>query len=166
MADVFMLPTAPIRVNTRNEWLHGEDLISARVAKLFAKSVQIQEDGSYAVCLGQESQSIRVDDTPFWVTTLVMQPSGGGPIERVQLTISDGQQEELDPQTLMQSADNTLYCRIVRQGFEVPCRFSPQQYHALALHARGQSQRYVMHMNGAGYPIAPYERRPRPLPNN
>jgi hypothetical protein len=166
MADVFMLPTAPIRVNTRNEWLHGEDLINARVAHLFAKSVQVQDDGSYAVCVGRESQSILVDDTPFWVTTLSLEPGDGGPIERVQLTLSDGQHEDLDPRTLMQSADNTLYCRIVRQGFEVPCRFSPQQYHALAMHAQGQPGRYVMLMDGRRYPIAPYDRRPRPQSNN
>ena len=107
MADVFTLPTAPIRVNTRNEWLHGDDLINAKVAKLFAQSVRIQKDGSYAVCLGKESHTIWADDTPFWVTSMVMEPMDGRRLQQVRLTISDGQTEWLNPGTLMQSVDKT-----------------------------------------------------------
>ena len=166
MADVFTLPTAPIRVNTRNEWLHGDDLIKAKVAKLFARSVRIEGDGSYAVCVGRDSQAIRVDDTPFWVTSMVMQPMDGGRLQQVHLTLSDGQTEPLNPATLMQSADNTLYCRIVRQGFEVPCRFAPQQYHALALHAQSDGEGYSLLLGGKKYLIGPYSRLPVPLANN
>jgi hypothetical protein len=66
----------------------------------------------------------------------------------------------------MQSADNTLYCRIVRQNFEVPCRFAPQQYHALALHAQTGAEGYSLRLGGHSYPIGPYHRRPVPQANN
>lgn len=167
MADVFMLTDAPIRVNTRNEWLHGDDLINPKVAKLFAHSVQVAADGSYAVHVGRDRQSIAVDDTPYSVVSMVMEANTGSEqrgLERVRLSLSDGTQEELNPATLMQSADNALYCRIERQNYAVPCRFTPQQYHALALHADDSASGYGLQVAGQRYPLKPYDRRPLPLP--
>lgn len=174
MADVFQMPTAPIRLNTRNEWLHGDDLIQSRVAALFSRSVQVQDDGSYAVRVGQDCQGVRVDDTAFWVSSMVMDTAGGDPshagsgtrLTQVRLSLSDGQSEWLNPATLMQSADNALYCRIVRQGFAVPCRFSPQQYHALTLYAHHTQEGYALEIEGKDYLIGRYDRRPRPCQND
>lgn len=167
MADVFMLTDAPIRVNARNEWLHGDDVIHPRVAKLFAQNVSMAEDGSYVVCLGRETQPIVVEDTPFWVTRMVVEPRAGQGayegLERVQLHLSDGSTERLDASTLMQSTEHTLYCRIERQGYLVPCRFTTQQYHTLAMYASAHGSGYALQVGQQAYTFAPYDRRPRPV---
>lgn len=167
MADVFVLSHAPIRVNTRNEWLHGDDPINPRVAKLFAHSVQVAQDGSYAVHVGQDTQPIAVEDTPYHVASMVMEPEegrkGAQRLKRVRLSLSDGAQEVLDPSTLMQSADNALYCRLVRQGHAVPCRFTPQQYHALALYAEQSAEGHTLTVAGTAHRVGPYDRRPQLL---
>jgi hypothetical protein len=163
MPDVFLLPHEAIRVNTRNEWLHGEDLINANVSALFARHIEVQTDGTYAVKMGDACQRIEVDDTPFWVTLAVPHLDANEKIASIMLKVSDGQHEMLDPTTLMQSADNVLYCRIKRGPFKVPCRFAPHQYHELALHAQNDGDGYYFNLGGTRYAIAPYDRRPKPM---
>ena len=160
MADAFCLPEQPIRVNSRNEWLHGDDPIGPRVANLFARNVEVQRDGTYAVRLGGQRQAIEVADTPFVVTRVLWQSSAEPAGEHLVVHTSDGRVEPLDANTLMQSADNVLYCRVRRQGFLVPCRFAPQQYHALALTADSDHEGFFLPVGAGRYRLAPYDRRP------
>lgn len=165
MADIFLLPEQPIRLNSRNEWLHGDDPIGPRVANLFARHIEVQEDGSYAVRLGAQRQAIDVADAPIVVLRLQCQPTGEAPGARWLLHLSDGHSEALDPSTLMQSADNVLYCRVRRGEFWLPCRFAPQQYHTLALSAEIDEGGFFLPVAGGRYRLAPYDRRPLPAPS-
>jgi hypothetical protein len=79
----------------------------------------------------------------------------------VTLTLSDGAQEALDAATLMQAADNVLYCRLTRHGLRVPCRFTSAQYHTLAWFAEVADERGYLRLDGTLWPLNPYD--PRPL---
>jgi hypothetical protein len=160
MPDVFTLPTAPIRINTRNEWLHGEDLIHPRVASLFCRHIEVQKDGTYAVHLGEGKQGIDVDDTAYWVRHMAVVSGPHNTVEAIDITVSDGRTERVDAASLMQSADNVLYCRIQRGGYSVPCRFSPQQYHVLALDAARDDAGAYLEVGGHKYHLAAYHRAP------
>lgn len=170
MTHMFELANKPIRVDARGQWLHGSDPILARVAAFFCKHVVVAENGNYAIRIGPQVQPLLVDDTAFWVRSMSWEGGAGKgidpqAIEHLLLHLSDGQVERLDARTLMQSADNVLYCRLLRQGFSVPCRFSAQQYHDLALRAHADEESFVLPLGGTNYRIGAYESAVQRLPS-
>lgn len=160
MAQLLIMPDLPIRVRARGAWLHGDEPLHPRVATLFAQHVVPSVDGQYEVRLGFARQTLEVEDTAFFVRasheTVV-----DGALVAVRLSLSDGVDELLDPTTLMQSADHVLYCRIRRHGLRVPCRFTPAQYHTLAMFAELVDERAYLRIGGALWALNPYD--PRPL---
>lgn len=161
MAELFHLPDQPIRLTARNIWLHGDDVIGHNVARLFARSIEVQLDGSYALRLGAQRQKIEVLDTAYVVTRVEHIDSGDDGAGMIFVHTSDGQRQPLDPSTLMQSSEHVLYCRVRRGNFEVPCRFSPQQYHDLALWADCDAQGFYLPPGPKRWHLAPYDPRPR-----
>jgi hypothetical protein len=171
MPQYFELPDLPIRITARGEWLHGGEPLHPRVAILFSKNVVPRLGGTYDIVLGHAKQSLQVDDTAYFVRSVSPQlRAADGGLASVTVALSDGTTEQLRPETLMQSAQQVLYCRLVRHGLWVPCRFMPQQYHSLMLHAcvRGpeaavptsaaalQAQ-VVLPVAGRDYGLQPYE---------
>jgi hypothetical protein len=133
MAEWFELDELPIRLNARGEWFHGDRELHPRVAQLFARNLVPQADGTYQIVLGFNRQVVVVEDAAFFVRSVSCVPEDG-PLERVEMLVSDERTEVLDPATLIQSPSNVLYAQIERGGRQVPCRFSPATYHTLALH--------------------------------
>lgn len=162
MAKWFLLEDLPIRVTARGDWLHGDEPLHPRVADLFARHVLPSPDGTYAIALGMARQPLVVTDTPYRVRRLRLGLDAAGALQEVRLHLSDGQEEVLDPSTLMQSADNALYCRITRHGLRVPCKLAPGQYHELALHAEVEGETARLRLGGKSYGFAPFS--PLPLP--
>ncbi len=162
MARLLELEELPIRVTSRGEWLHGDRPLHPRVRELFQKNVVPRADGSYLVKLGPAEQVLEVDDTAYFVTRLTTALGADGRLAAVRLWISDGACEALDGATLMQSPDNVLYCRLRRHGLSVPCRFTPAQYHELALHAEEAAAGMRLAMGEVDFGFAPYD--PRPVP--
>lgn len=155
MATWFELPDLPIRITARGAWLHGDQPLHPRVAKLFARNVVPHADGSYFVQLGYARQQLVVEDTAFFVTSL-RTVTNKSTITKVTLQLSDGMLEDLQPATLMQSSDNVFYCRLSRHNLSVPCRFTPGQYHELALHAETEGSSIVLPIGSSKWPIRPY----------
>lgn len=155
MAIVLEIPDLPIRVTARGAWLHGEEAMHPRVARLFAQCV-VPTDRGYELHVGNSRAPIEVADTAFFVEQVHL-PAREGPPEALELTLSDGKRERLDPTTLMQGPDHALYCRITRAGFSVPARFPPGLYHRLAdlLVPRGAG--FALHLAGGDHPIGVYD---------
>lgn len=158
MATWFELPDLPIRITARGAWLHGDQPLHPRVATLFARNVVPHADGAYFVQLGYARQQLVVEDTAFFVTS-IRPVMDGERIAKVGLQLSDGALEDLNPATLMQAADNTFYCRLRRHNLVVPCRFTPAQYHALALHAEMEQDTAMLPIQGRRWPIGAYDAR-------
>lgn len=164
MSFVVPFSVLPIRINADGDWLHGDDPLFPEAVQLFERHIVIEEDGVYWLRLGLSYVPLDVDDTAYFVRSVaIYKTPDGKAIERVELVISDGEQETLDPETLMQGPDNVLYCRINRCDYLVPCRFPPHYYHALALHAAMEGERTYFPINGSAHFIKPYNARPAPI---
>ena len=163
MADFVELLEEPIRLDSQGVWYHGEDLINSKVADLFSRSIHIFADGSYGVSFGRKPQKIETVDTAFFVRRLECFTEGEGVntyLERVELYLSDGTHELLDPSTLMQSVDNGFYCRLERGEFLVPCKFLPRHYHALGEWFSLESGLGFLCMANKQWPILAYHSAP------
>lgn len=163
MADVLEIPNLPIRVTERGEWLHGDAPLHPRVAALFKRSVVPHSDGTYELVVGRDRHPLVVADTPYAVEGMHLQTGPSGEPAAVAMRLSDGEEEPLDPATLMLSDEHVLYGRVVRHGLEVPCRFPPSLYHQLALHVEAAPDGFELPLAGRRWPMSPYDPRPRPV---
>lgn len=164
MARFVELEHLPIRLTERGRWLHGETPVHPRVAVLFSRHIVPQADGRYYIVLGGNEEAVEVDDAAFFVETMNLLEADGD-LERVDIRISDGKEETLDPSSLMISNENVLYARVDRNGFSVPCRFPPSLYHRLALKVEENPDGgFFLPVGGRSYPLKPYVREPKPLP--
>jgi hypothetical protein len=109
----------------------------------------------YELRVQRWSSPVEVDDAPYFVRTLRVASAS------VELVLSDGAAELLDPTTLEQGADNTLYCRIARGGWALACRFSAHQYHELALAFGTDAGCFVIGERAVS--LKSYSRQPLPL---
>lgn len=162
MATLLEIEELPIRVNSRGQWLHGDEPLHPKVELLFQRSVRVNDDGTYRIEVGANKSAIEVEDVAFFVKSIRIFLSDERKIKRVQLKVSDGASEDLDPATLMQADDNVFYCRIRRDQFGVPCRFSPSAYHELVLYAEMQNSEIVLEVGGEFYDILDYSPKPQP----
>ena len=163
MAHLLEIETFPIVVNAQGQWSHGGKPLHPRVEKLFRENVRVNEDGSYRIDLGRNQSDIEVADVAFFVTSLELALDERGELQRVELTLSDGSCEALNPRTLMQSTDNVFYCAIKRDSFLVPCRLARAPYHELALFTEILDDGPVLRMSGSAFGINPMQRAPKRL---
>jgi hypothetical protein len=94
---------------------------------------------------------IDVEDTPLVVVSADRRKRGEE--EVIVLLISDGLEEVLDLNTLVQSQENVLYCTI-REG-ALPCRFLRKSYYQLSQYVEydGADDQYFLCLNGIKYVI-------------
>jgi hypothetical protein len=154
MATWFELPDLPIRVTAQGLWLHGDEPLHPRVETLFASHVVPTPDGAFYIQLGYARQRIEVADTPYIVRSVDATDDPSGQLSHVDLLLSDGARERLDPATLSQNTDNVLYCHLQRHGVRVRCRFTPAQYHALALRMETEDDAFYLPMAGDRWLVA------------
>lgn len=84
------------------------------------------DDGRYILCNGYDWSYFLVADVPFFVRG-VREVSGG-----LQLALSDGSEEALEPSSLRVGARDALYCPVKGGAFEA--RFMPSAQAALVTH--------------------------------
>lgn len=100
-----------IFLDKEGNWFHnGEKFINERIISFFSRSVNITENGEYVLHYGNYTYPIRVEDAPYFVTGVRFE--GFGTFERIFLTLSSGESEELHPLTLFCKSNHALYCRI------------------------------------------------------
>jgi hypothetical protein len=107
-------PIDEIRIDSEGNWTHnGDPFLNERIISFFNKSVDVTADGVYVISYGDFVYPITVDDTPVFVTGVRFE--GFGDFEKVHITLTTGDEEDLDIDTLHHRANNCLYCR-VRNG--------------------------------------------------
>lgn len=159
MAQLLELENKTIRVNARGEWFHGDEALHPRVAELFRRHIVVDTDGTYILHLQHQRAPLVVEDTPFFVRQVSIEKSGTV-IDHIDLQVSDGAVEPLDPATLRQGHDNVLYCTIRRSGRAVRCRFTQQLYHTLMLEAETTENGHVLTVGGQRWSIGKVEESP------
>jgi uncharacterized protein len=99
-------------------WHEGTPVTHERLARALASWIDVDpETGRYILKNALQWCFIRVDDAPIVVRSAAFAGDG------VELSLSDGTTERLDPGSLALRGD-VPYCRV--RGGKLPARFSPQ----------------------------------------
>lgn len=151
MAQLLELEELPIRITAQGQWLHGSVPLHPRVADLFARHVVPMADGHYKIQLGHAQQPVQVADTAFSIRQILLEKDEQQRLCALDVVVSDGKKERLDPPILLQSTQNILYCLLMRHGVQVPARFTASQYHELA--------DYIIEQKGGTYALQMHQHR-------
>lgn len=99
-----------IRRDVEGRWWHdGEPVTNPGVARAFDRWVDVAEDGRFCLRNQVNWAYVEIEGPPVFVDR-----ARPGPLA-VELELSDGRTERLDPETLRSDSDGNLYCD-VRDG--------------------------------------------------
>lgn len=87
------------------------------------------DDGRFILENGYDWTYLTVEDTPFFVASLVLEPQDSDEVESVQVTLTDGSRESLDPTSLSLDEEGVVVCRVRGGAYEA--RFQPAAQAAL-----------------------------------
>ena len=109
-----------IRIDSEGNWYHeGEPFTNQRIIDFFNRSVDVTADGEYVIHYDDYVYPIVVEDTPVFVTGVRVE--GFSFFEKIYITLTTGEEEELDETTLYYSRPDGLYCRV--QDGRLPAKF-------------------------------------------
>jgi hypothetical protein len=148
-AGFYAIQNSEIRFGRDGRWYaDGQPIENSRIADLFSQHVQRRTDGGYMLRIADEQAPIVVDDTPYVVTGIELDPAGA-----MWLELNDRSRERLDPRTLRVGGDDVLYCR-VKDGSEA-ARFLRPAYYQIAQHlVRSDAGSFELRLPEGDYPIA------------
>ncbi|MCP4445306.1 MAG: DUF1285 domain-containing protein [Myxococcales bacterium] len=131
-------------------WHEGEQITHGRFQTALRCWLDVLPDGRTILRLDETRYAyVDVEDAHLLVASVRWHD------DSATIYLNDGSSEELAYDTLEQSEDNALYCR-VRKG-KLTARFLTQAYYALAVnidHAEGEEQEFALHARQSRYPIA------------
>ena len=129
-------------------WHEGERVLHRGMQRAFSCWIaRHPDDGRYVLSNGYDWSYFRVDDVPFFVNGVL------GKADRLMLSLSDGSEEELSPETLRTGAREAIYCRVKGQRFDA--RFSPSAQASLVAYVATTPEGELGLQIGAEvYPIA------------
>jgi hypothetical protein len=153
--EFFRLPPPPgrsrestIRLDAQGRFWHDGQLVEhPGMARAFASWIDLHpDDGRFILQNGYDWSYFEVEDVPFFVRSL----RAGG--DQLWLSLSDGQEEPLDPSTLAVGANDAVYVRVKMGRFAA--RFTPSAQTALApFLAANSAQEPVLCLAGRQHPI-------------
>jgi uncharacterized protein len=96
-----------LSIDLEGRFRHEGGLIThARTLEVLWSSLERQDDGRYLVRVGRESGYVRIEDAPYGIRGVRLEPDG------IFVHLSDGSVEALAPSTLLVGADGVLRCRV------------------------------------------------------
>jgi hypothetical protein len=144
-----ILPPCQIQVTTEGELMHnGLPIVHPEIRAEIFSSIHL-EDGHYILRIGGQACEVEVADT-FFVVRGVEAHQG-----RLQVTLNDGSQEEIDPADLWLGEGDMVYCRV--KGGRFPARFARPAYYQLARWVEEGESGFVLALEGRRYPLAQSE---------
>jgi uncharacterized protein len=153
--DFFRLPPPPgqsrestIRLDGEGRFWHAGELVRhPGMQAAFATWIRRHpDDGRYVLCNGYDWSYFGVDDVPYFVRGLRLVPAG------LELGLSDGSSELLDPASLRQGNAGALYCRV--KGGQFEARFTPGAQTALLPHlVEGGAGEPLLELAGQRFPV-------------
>jgi len=137
-----------LSIDREGRFLHrGEPITHARTLEVLWRSLTRAPDGRYLVRIGRESGYVALEDAPYAVRGL---RDDGGVVE---LQLSDGTRDRLDPATLTVDAHGVLHC-VVKGGHRACFTRAGQIALGLALEEDPPgSERYALTLGGSRWPI-------------
>jgi hypothetical protein len=125
----------------------GEPITHERTLTVLWGALERQRDGRYVTRVGRESGYVHVEDAPYGVRGVTVEPA------RVLLHLTDRTVEELDPTTLSVDGDGVLHC-LVKGGHRARFTRSGQIDLGLALEEDpGAAGRYLLRVGDSTYAV-------------
>ena len=115
-----------IRLDGEGRFWHDGRLVEhGNMSAAFARWIDIHpDDGRYVLTNGYDWTYFSVDDVPFFVRSVRVEPA------QLMLQLNDGSEEALEPRSLKLGARDALYLRV--KGGKFAARFTPQAQLQLA----------------------------------
>ncbi len=128
-------------------WHRAERVAHPRMEAAFATWIRRHpDDGRYVLSNGYDWSYFEVQGTPFFVRAIRVDPAG------LRLSLSDGNEELLDPATLRVGPRDALIAAVKGGAFEA--RFTPSAQTALAPHLEEtHAGGLVLRIGGAVFPL-------------
>lgn len=131
-----------LRRDRHGRWFDGDEPMNhAAIERAFDRWIDRADDGRYILKNSVNWAYCAVEDAPVFVRQAVSHAAG------VELVLSDGRLERLDPATLRASPDGVLYAQ-VRDG-RLPARFLASALQALGELADEDDDGFVLQVGGA-----------------
>ncbi len=120
------LPLEEIRLDRFGAWWHaGQRVEHERICRLFHRSIERTEGGTYVLAIWHFTYPIVVEDTPLFVLRVRIPEDG---TEKVAVELSDGSTEQLELEDLRLDGER-LTTTFQNRPFEA--RFLRDPYHTL-----------------------------------
>ena len=146
------LPPCLIYIDKEGHWYHkGVEMIRKDFIRLFYQNMELDLEDRYVINMNGESCYVELEDTAFVVCSVSYQEVTGAQAARFILLLSDGNKEELQPDTLFVGQADVLYCRIKEDVF--PARFKRTAYYQLAQYIEEENECYFLPLNEKKYGI-------------
>lgn len=140
-----LAPKSDIRIDAEGTWFYrGAEMTRRDIVQLFYQNLVTDGAGRYFIRLGNQAYPVEVEDTPFVVQDIVASQEE----KAFLLKISDGSEEQLEPETFRIGENNVPYCTI-RNGLS-RARLSKAAYYRLAdrLHYDSARDLFYLKLNG------------------
>lgn len=145
-----------IRLDSEGRFFHDGALIEKASMKLaFASWIRRHpEDGRYILSNDYDWTYLTVADVPFFVRGITVHDAADEGSSWIELKLSDGTSERLDPSAVRVSKLGALYTRI--KGGEFEARFMPFAQTSLApvLEENSETHRIQLRLEGKSWSIA------------
>ena len=144
------LPPCMIFIDKEGRWFHKEaEMVHREIIEHFYRHMEMDADGRIIINWRGDRCYVEVEDTPFIVKRVSAISSGHGANESFKLYLSDGEREELLPESLRIGEKGVLYCSV--RGGTFPARFSRPAYYQLAEHIKEERGKFYLPFKGKKY---------------
>ena len=142
-----------IRIDKEGVWYYrGSEMFRTDIVQYLYEHMKKGAEGGYYIEMSEYDRcKIDVEDTAFVVKSaerIPPDPEKHKKKEAIQIHLSDGSSEELQPDSLSISSENVLYCRIKSKEFKA--RFSRKSYYQIVNDVEYDEQcgKYFLKING------------------
>jgi hypothetical protein len=143
-----------IKIDKDGVWyFRGAEMFRKDFVHLFYQHIKKDLEGRYLIEYGEETTYLDVEDTAFVIKSIHKSCASGNSEECIEMLLSDGTVELLQPETLYIGADNVLYCSI--KGKQFDARFLRPSYYQLAelIEHEPVSDRFYISLNHKKFSI-------------
>jgi hypothetical protein len=146
-----MKNSSEIAIDKEGVWYYqGQEMIRKDIVQYFSQHLKLDDSGRYVILIGNDQEYVQVEDSPLVVRNLGRVPAEDSGEDKIELYLSDGSWENLDPETLRISDEHIPYCR-VRQN-TINARFSRAAYYALSQFINEDEEgNFFLVLNGRRY---------------
>lgn len=153
MARAGFWPIGGYKISFRSDgrWYADDEVIgNARIARLFSRHVQSDDEGGWVIDLGIDRQPVEIEDTALVVVAVEGDSTSG-----LRVRTNDGVTSELDCSSLEIGADNVLYCCVQRgERGSFRARFLRPAYYELSRWVEAAGDGPVIEVAGERYAIS------------